>query len=428
VPKSAKYLQTHQLDNGLRLLLQPNPTSPSVALVILVGVGSRYENQHNNGIAHFLEHMAFKGTAKRPTTLDIAAEVDRVGGESNAFTSKEYTGYYIKVAAKDLTLAIDLLEDMLWHSTYRQAECDRERKVIIEEINMYRDSPRDQVADIYEKLLYPNQPLGMEVTGTPDSLAAIGHSELLAFNHQWYVPNNLVIGAAGQFDQAALIDQLTKAFGGPQAKPLDSYQATKTNQSKPQLVTHHKDTDQTQLIVGWRSFPANHPQRYALALLNVILGGNMSSRLFTQVREKRGLAYAVHSSVDDYLDAGSIVCQAGLGHHSLPEATQVILDQFMAMGQKGPTAQELTHAKQYLRGRLALSMEDGLSVAIFHGRQWLLEGQVRTFDDIIAGIDSVDLAQATAVANQLFVPSGLNVAVIGPQVDESKLQQLLAAA
>lgn len=425
MPKNDNTFHAEQLPNGLRMVFQQHSSSPSVAVVVLVGVGSRNENENNNGISHFLEHMAFKGTTRRPTTMDIAAEVDNVGGESNAFTSKEYTGYYIKVAAKEIDLAIDLLQDMLFHSLYQQQESDRERNVIIEEINMYRDSPRDVVGEMYEKLLFPEQPLGMEVTGTPESLSHIGHAELKGYNQHWYIPNNMVIGVTGQFDEVSVKQKLDQAFSNRQQHKVDGYTKAHYNQSGPGIVVRQKDIDQTQLIVGWRSYALDHPNRYALGLLNVVLGGNMSSRLFTQVREKRGLAYAVHSSVDDYMDTGSINCQAGLGHQNIKQALEVILDQFVDVRDHGITEIELTRAKQYLRGRLALSMEDGLSTALFHSRQWLLENKIRTVDEILQEVDKVELAQIQHVARELFVARGLNVAAIGPQVDKNELKHLL---
>jgi predicted Zn-dependent peptidase len=393
----------------------------------MIGVGSRYESAQVNGISHFLEHMAFKGTSRRPTALDIASAVDNIGGETNAFTSKEYTGFYVKVAAKDVDISIDLLQDILFHSTLGQTEIDRERRVIVEEINMYRDSPRDTVSDMFERLLYPDQPLGREVTGTPESLQQINHDQLASFNHQWYTPNNMVVAVAGQFDQPAMIDRLAQTFGTEAQHAVAKYQKATFSQDKPRLVVQQKDTDQTQLIIGWRSYSATAPQRYAVALLNVMLGGNMSSRLFTQVREKRGLAYSVHTSVDDYMDTGSLVCQAGLGHQTLDQAITVILDQFADLRQNGPAPQELDRAKANLRGRLALSLEDNLSMSVFHARQWLLEQQIHTYDEIMKGISAVDEDQIKQVADEIFVANKLNAAVIGPKVDYDHLLPLLKA-
>lgn len=424
MPKT-KNADTTTLDNGLRLLLHANDASPSVAIIVMVGVGSRYENPQQNGIAHFLEHMTFKGTERRPTTLDISTEVDGVGGESNAFTSKEYTGYYIKVASGQLPLAVDLLEDMLFHSTYQPQEVDRERGVIIEEINMYHDSPRDVVGEMYEQLLYPRQPLGAEITGTPQTLKKIGSGQLRSFVEEWYVPNNIIVGIAGSFDAEEARYLIDRSFGQLQSHKLSGYQPAAAEQTDPQVVIQHKQTDQTQLIVGLRSFSVTDPRRYPLALLNVALGGNMSSRLFTQVREKRGLAYAVHSGVEDYLDVGSLSCSAGLGHKNAVPALQVILEQLVDIREHGISEQELSRAKQYLAGRLSLSMEDSLGVAMFYSRQWLLENEIRTIDQTLERLNAVDIDQVKEVAQQIIQPQNLNLAAIGPQLDESALKKAL---
>ena len=426
MPKNGSQLSTRTLENGVRVLFNQNSASPSAAVVVMVGVGSRYESADLSGISHFLEHMVFKGTKKRPTALQIASVVDEIGGETNAFTSKEYTGFYVKVAAGDIEIPVELLEDMLFHSKFAQEDIDRERGVIIEEINMYRDSPRDVVGDMYEKLLYPDQPLGQEVTGTPESLANINHQEFVDYNHQWYVPNNMVVAVAGNFDQSDMLHRLEAAFGEKRKSNVKSPQPAQFTQEKPQLTVRKKDTDQTQLMIGWRSYPAASPQRYAVALLNVMLGGNMSSRLFTEVREKRGLAYSVHTSVDDYTDAGSIVCQAGLGHQTLDQAIGVILQQFADLRQNGPAKGELVRAKNNLRGRLALALEDNLSMSVFHARQWLLEQKIQTYADIIRGVDAVTENDIRQVAADLFVPQRLNAAVIGPKVDHDHLLPLLS--
>lgn len=351
--------------------------------------------------------------------------VDAVGGESNAFTSKEYTGYYVKVAAQHLELATDLLEDVLWHSLYAQEEVERERNVILEEINMYRDSPRDVAAEDYDKLLYASQPLGMEVIGTPQSLAKINSDSIKKFNQQWYTPNNMVVAIAGPVDPEQVKADIAKLFTSRQSDKVSALVPAQFDQSTPQLVVHTKPVDQTQLLVGWRSFAITHPDRYVLTLIATILGGNMSSRLFTEVRERRGLAYAVHASLDDFIDTGSIMAVAGLGPNTVAEAFKVILEQFENVRQGGVSAEELERAKQYTAGRLALSTEDALGTVIYHGRQWLLENRIRTLDIIMEGIRAVTLEDVERVSQELFVPRGLNVVALGPKVDEQALRAQL---
>lgn len=391
----------------------------------MVGTGSRYEHPRIGGISHFLEHMVFKGTDRRPNTLDIASLVDGVGGEFNAFTSKEYTGYYIKTAAKDLELGVDLLSDMLFHSKYETEEIDRERGVILEEMNMYLDSPRDRVGEIYDHLLYPDQALGQDVIGTRESLHNIGHDELVAYNKQWYAPNNLVVSVAGAFDTATLQAQIEKSFFNRPEQSLDGFQPAVFSQTKPEVISFEKATDQTHLVLGVRAFSSKDSRKYALTLLNIILGGTMSSRLFTQVRERRGLAYAVHTSADLYLDAGSFNCQVGLDHSRVEETIKVILEQFALIRDQPVSAEELTKAKNYMRGKLALSLEDPLGLGMYEAKQQLLHGEVKTVEEYMALIESITAADIQQVAQDIFTPAGLNTAIISPKVDEASLRTVV---
>ena len=409
-----------------RLILRPLPQSPSVAVVVMVGTGSRYEPENIGGISHFLEHMVFKGTEKRPNTLDIATTVDGIGGEFNAFTSKEYTGYYIKTAAKDVELAIDLLADMLFHSKFEAEEIERERGVILEEMNMYLDSPRDRVGEIYDHILYPNQVLGQDVIGTRDSLANINRQHLLEYLGQWYAPNNMVIGIVGGFDGAKVESLASQSFFKASKKEVPPFEPATTQQSEPGIISIAKDTDQTHLVLGVRAFSISDPRRYALALLNVVLGGNMSSRLFTQVRERRGLAYAVHTGIDHYLDTGTFNCQVGLDHSRVEETIRVILDQFKQTRDELIPKEELQRAKSYLRGKLSLSLEDPLGLSMYLARQQLLQGRVVSAEDYLKQIDAVTPQDLQVVANEIFQQSKLNLAIISPKPDQVKLKQALA--
>lgn len=392
----------------------------------MVGTGSRYEPENIGGISHFLEHMVFKGTEKRPNTLDIATTVDGIGGEFNAFTSKEYTGYYIKAAAKDVELAIDLLADMLFHSKFEADEIERERGVILEEMNMYLDSPRDRVGEIYDHLLYPNQALGRDVIGTRDSLANINRQHLLEYLGQWYVPNNMVVGIVGGFDVAKVESLANQSFFDASKKEVAQFEPVATQQAEPGIISITKDTDQTHLVLGVRAFSISDPRRYVLALLNVVLGGNMSSRLFTQVRERRGLAYAVHTGIDHYLDTGTFNCQVGLDHSRVEETIRVILDQFKQTRDELIPEEELQRAKSYLRGKLSLSLEDPLGLSMYLSKQQLLQGRVVSADDYLKKIDAVTPQDVQLVAREIFQQSKLNLAIISPKPDQAKLKQVLA--
>lgn len=391
----------------------------------MVGTGSRYEPEHLGGISHFLEHMVFKGTAKRPNTLDIASAVDGVGGEFNAFTSKEYTGFYIKTAAKDIELAIDLLADMLFHSKFETEEIERERGVILEEMNMYLDSPRDRVGEIYDHLVYPNHALGRDVIGTRESLANINRQHLIDYINKWYSPNNMVVGVAGGFDSETVRKLAQKPFFDRPLQELDSYDPASGSQNEPGIISIAKDTDQTHLVLGVRAYSFTDPRRYALALLNIILGGNMSSRLFTQIRERRGLAYAVHTGIDNYLDAGTFNCQVGLDHSRVEETVKVILDQFAQIKHTEVPEEELQRAKSYLRGKLSLSLEDPLGLNMYVTKQQLLRGKVISPEEYLQEIDTVTGHDIQMVAQDIFQESKLNLAIISPQPNEAELSQLL---
>lgn len=393
--------------------------------MVMVGTGSRYEPSHLSGISHFLEHMVFKGTAKRPTTLDIAATVDGVGGEFNAFTSKEFTGFYIKTAAKDVELAIDLLADMLFQSKFEAEEIERERGVILEEMNMYLDSPRDRVGEIYDHLLYPEHALGRDVIGTKQSLANINRQHLVDYLGQWYVPNNMVVGVVGGFDSDKVHQLVQKSFFSQSTQTLKEFTPVLVKQDHPGIISAAKDTDQTHLVLGVRAFSLKDPRRYALALLNVVLGGNMSSRLFTQVRERRGLAYAVHTGIDHYLDTGTFNCQVGLDHSRVEETIRVILDQFAQVRDELMPEEELQRAKSYLRGKLSLSLEDPLGLSMYLVKQQLLQGRAMPAEYYLEKIDAVSSEEVQSVAQEIFDQSKLNLAIISPKPDQAKLSQLL---
>lgn len=421
-------ISTHALPNGLKLILQPLPYSPSTAVTVLVGTGSRHETDQQAGICHFLEHMGFKGTDKRPSAQQIASLVDGVGGAWNAFTGREYTGYYIKVASKDSPLAIDLLSDILTNSLYQEDEANRERGVIIEELRMYRDLPQERVDDLYQSLVFPNQALGREIIGTEQSLANINHQALATAAHTWHVPANMIVSIAGNIDPKQIKDQVEQFFAFNQAGSRSTYQPATSTQTAPQLSVLEKEADQAHVILGYRSFGRTDNRRDAAMLLNIILGGNMSSRLFSEVRERRGLAYAIHTSSDEYSDAGTFNCQVGVNRHKVAEAIQVIIDQFKQVAANGVEQAELDKAKNFITGQTALSMEDPLGQALFQARQQLLFETPRTIDQLLAQLQAVTLDQVKQVAADIVRPEQLNLAAVGPGLDQAQLADILNAA
>src|SRR5579872_4068298 len=321
--------QKEVLSNGLRVLIIPMPSFESATVMVMVGAGSRYETKENNGISHFLEHMAFKGTKKRPTAMDIAGLIDGIGGEFNAFTSKETTGYYIKASAANIELSLDLLSDMLQNSKLDEAEINKEKGVILEEINLYEDTPMRNIGDIYERLLYGNTPLGWDIVGEKDVIKKITRNDFTVYMNSLYSPSNMTVVVAGGVTNQSVLPLIQKYFASmPSFLPLE-YQKQSVNQSQNAVYLKKKETEQSHLALGMHTVPLEHPQRYPLAVLSAILGGGMSSRLFLEVREKRGLAYYVRSHSDHYQDVGSFVTTAGVDSSRIDDAIKVIKDEYI---------------------------------------------------------------------------------------------------
>jgi predicted Zn-dependent peptidase len=326
--------ERNTLSNGLRVLTAPLEHIQSVACYIMLAAGSRYEDASNRGIAHFAEHMFFKGTERRPSARDLSLEVDKIGGEFNAFTSKEYTGYYIRCAGEQRDTALDVLVDMLRHSKFDPAELEREKGVIVEEMNMYFDTPRDYVSSVYEELLFGANPLGWETLGTKDTVTGASRDTFMDYLNRWYTPERMVVGVAGQIggDLVPRLEELLGDMshnGSGTPAPADVQRST-----EPQVRIHRKDSDQANVCLGVPSYPLHHPDRYALQLLGTILGTGMSSRLFLEVRERRGLAYYVYAMNSSYTDAGTLFAQAGVDLKRADEAVGVIAQEFKRIAEE----------------------------------------------------------------------------------------------
>ena len=412
------------LKNGLRLLTIPMPGVASVTLLLMVGAGSRYEEKEINGLSHFLEHMAFKGTKKRPTALDIATLIDGIGGEFNAFTSKDHTGYYIKAASKHLPLVFDVLSDMMLHSKFDPAEIEREKGVIIEEINMYEDMPIRKISDLYENLLYGNTKLGRDIAGIPDVIRSIKRDDFLSYLNRFYSPANTIVTVSGGID-GDLREMTAKYLGLWQNKKTERPEKAGDEQKKPALLLRHKDTQQAHLCIGVRSYSLTNPDRYKLGLLTNILGGGMSSRLFIEVRERRGLAYYVRSSNEMYTDVGNFVTQAGVDTKRIDDAIKVILGEFSRIREEPIKAEELKKAKENLKGKLILDLEDSRNVAGLFASAELLEDKVRTPEEIMKNVDKVTAEEVMETARNIFKEQTLNLAIIGPYKEEERLKKLL---
>lgn len=412
--------------SGLSLISIPMPATKSVTAMLLVGAGSRYENKEINGISHFLEHMVFKGTKEYPNAQAIASAVDSVGAEFNAFTSKEYTGFYIKSSASHLNFALNMLSQLVFHPSLPSRELKKERGVIIEEINMYEDNPMAKIGRVFEKLLYTNTSLGQTTIGTKKNILSLRRRDFADYMEKWYQPQHMVLGVAGSFAKTSLKERVGNHFKSQRKRPVRSglpdELRLRFSQSKPSLKVVFKKTKQTHLCFGVRSFARGHKMRYALGLLSTILGGNMSSRLFEEVREKRGLAYYVRTQNQYYLDNGYMVTQAGTDIKKAFDAVAIIKKQYgkLASVRHGLTQKELDKAKQYIKGKLVLALENSKEVAELYVEDQLLEGDVRTPEQIIKEIDKLELRDVLAVAKQIFKPENLNLAIIGPYKDKGK--------
>lgn len=418
--------------NGLRLITIPMPSVESVTVLIQVGVGSRYEEKNINGISHFLEHMAFKGTLRRPSSLAIASTIDGIGGEFNAFTSKDHTGYYIKAGVKNLSLLMDVLSDMLLNSKFDSTEIEKEKGVIIEEINMYEDTPMHKVSDLYENLLYGDTKLGRDIAGIKEVIKSVKREDFISYIDRFYGPKNTVVSIAGGIESGKreagsvkVKELVEKYLGGWKGKKVENPERVADKQKEPGVLVRFKDTQQAHLCIGVRSYPINHPDKHKLGVMTSVLGGGMSSRLFIQVRERRGLAYYVRSSNEQYVDVGNFVTQAGVDVVRIDDAIKVTLEEFAKMGKELVKSDELSKAKEYIKGRLTLELEDSRSVAGLHGTSELLEGKVKTAKDIMERVDKVTAEDVRSVAKDIFKTETLNLAVIGPYKDEAKFRNLL---
>ena len=413
------------LKNGLRIITVPLENSKAATVLVLIGTGSKSEEKETNGISHFLEHMFFKGTKKRPSTLKIAETLDQVGGFYNAFTSKDLTGYWAKVDNQRLDLALDWVSDILLNSTFKERKMETEKKVIIEEINMYLDTPASYVHDLWEKLLYGDQPAGWMITGKKETVSKINRSQLLDYFRTHYLSRNTVICVAGNVNSSSVTLKIKKYFKNIQTGPLSSKPTVIERQKTPQKLAHFKKTDQVHFCLGVRACNLSDPKRHAQLVLSTILGGNMSSRLFISVRARAGLAYYIRTASESNQDTGYLVTQAGVDLKNLEKAIKIILREYRSFKNKKIAKKELQKAKDYLKGNLILSLESSDAKAGFYAIQEILENKILTVKERIKEIDRVSAADIQAVAKEMFRPERLNLALIGPVENKRKFDKIL---
>ncbi|MBI4285729.1 MAG: insulinase family protein [Chloroflexi bacterium] len=413
------------LPNGVRVVTATMPHTYSVSVSIFLGVGSRYEPEAQSGISHFIEHMCFKGTTKRPTSQDISEAIEGVGGILNGGTDKEFTLYWCKVTRPHFRLALDVLTDMFRHSTFDAAELEKERQVIIEEIHRCKDSPSQLVGLFLDELLWPGHPLGRDVAGKEDSVSAVDRATMLSYVSDHYLPNNTVVAIAGNVTHEESVLTVSQVMGSWAEQRRCPEYVPFQERANSRLHIEPKDTEQAHLCLALPGLSILHPKRFVLDLMNVILGEGMSSRLFVEIRDRLGLAYNIGSYIDHLLDTGSLTVCAGVDPQKLAVAVEAIVQQLHRLQEHIPEA-ELLKAKEQSKGRLLLGMEDSRNVANWLGGQEILTGRILTVDDVTAIIDAITADQITRLAEEMVVNSKLRLAVVGPVTEEGALRDLLA--
>jgi predicted Zn-dependent peptidase len=428
-PASIARVSTYKLDrldNGLRILTAPIASAQSVTCAIMLAAGSRYETPDTNGIAHFAEHMFFKGTERRPTARDISMEIDAIGAEFNAFTGKEYTGYYVKCAAESRDVALDVLVDMLRNSKFDSDEIEREKGVIVEEMNMYYDTPRDFIGGVYEELLYDDQPLGWDIIGKKETIRGATRDTFTSYVDHWYKPKRMVVGVGGKIGDG-LHARVHELLGDMPPADTGEAEPVRLDPNRDVRVkVHTKASDQAHICLGVHSYPLEHPDRYVLQVLSTILGGGMSSRLFTEVRERRGLAYYVYGLNHSYTDAGSLYAQAGVDIKRIDDAVTTIAAELRKIAGEAVPKDELDKAKSFSKGRFVLQLETSQGLIMFGLRREVLESRTPDPEEILAELDKVTAEDVQRVAQDVIERRGPNLAVIGPFDDAARFEKLLA--
>lgn len=415
------------LSNGVRVIIVPVAGVESATTLVMYGAGSRYEEKKYNGISHFLEHMAFKGTTNRPSAREISGLIDGIGAEFNAFTGKEYTGYYIKSATAHVPLCLDVLSDMLKNLLLDPEEIEREKGVITEEINLYEDTPMRNIGDIYESLLYKDTPLGWNTAGTPENIQKLNREDFVNYMRSLYSADNMVVVVAGNVHVEKVNNDIEKYFGDVDKFKVKNFKKVDDRQTKLEVMLKHKKTEQAHFALGVRTVGLlDKKDKYPLELLSSILGGGMSSRLFYEVRERRGLSYYVRTSSDHYLDCGYLATYVGADPKRIDDAIKVVAEEYVKVSQKGEiTEEELKKAKEYTKGHFVLELEDTRSSAVMYASQEILQKELHNPTEIIEKIEKVTLSDILRVAKEYLDTRLLSLAVIGNFEDKARFEKLL---
>ncbi len=413
------------LKNGLRLVTVPMKDNPTVTVLVLVEAGSKYETRDVNGISHFLEHMCFKGTEKRPKAIDISKELDALGSQYNAFTAQEYTGYYAKSDAKHFKQILDVVSDIYLNSTFPEVEMQKEKGVIIEEINMYEDMPNRHVQDLMMKLLYGDQPAGWNIAGEKQNILDMKREDFVKYKKAHYVPSATVLVVAGQVKEAEVLKEVNKIFGHIKPNKKDKKLKVVDKQDKPEVLVKFKETDQTHFVLGMRTDDMFSKKNPILSVLGGVLGGGMSSRLFQKLREEMGVGYYVRAYNDVFTDHGFFQISAGVDNKRIDEVLEAVLLECKKLTLEKVDDEELNKVKECLIGNMKLSLESSDDIANFFGGQELLKKEIKKLDDKASEIRKVTSADIMKLAKQIFTTNNLSLALIGPFKDENKFLKLL---
>jgi predicted Zn-dependent peptidase len=418
---SVGQFEVRPLDGGARLVTAPMPDRASASLVLMFGVGSRYEEESLGGASHFVEHLFFKGTARRPTSKEIAEAIEGVGGVINASTDKEVTTYWTRVPAEHLELAIDVLFDIVSHSKLAAEDIERERMVILEELKMYQDLPQDYVHSLFEEVMWPGHPLGRDIGGTLESVSALSRDDLVGYITHHYSRPHLVVSMSGGIDPERATEMVSHRVGGLAAADGSGYLPAPERLDKPGLAFLNKKTEQAHICLGTRAISYLDEDRYALDLVNTILGEGMSSRLFLEIREKRGLAYDVHSFTSKHHDGGYFAVYAGVDPKKAEETVHAVLAELRRIVEQPVPEAELNKAREYTKGRLKLGLESTNAMASWLGQQELLAGRIRPVAEVVAAVDGVDQAAIQRVATRVL-DQPIQLSVIGPFASDAKFR------
>jgi len=419
--------QIDEMENGLRVVTTPVPTAQSVSVNVFVGVGSRGENRQSNGLSHYLEHMLFKGTEKRPTTIAIAEAIEGAGGVLNAYTAKEITCYWNQVPYDRLDLAMDVLADMAVSSLLDAEEIDRERSVVQQEIKRAYDQPAAWANELLSRASYGDQPVGWPIAGTEETVGAMQRQHFLDHVRTWYVPNNMVLSVAGNTEHEQVMEAARRYFDSLEKQPVPAFEPAQHEVPQQRVLVEKREIAQSNLALGLRALSRTDPDRYSLMILNSILGRGMSSRLFKEVRERRGLAYAVGSGVSRHNDTGLLTITAGVSAENLREATQVILEEVFKLCEEPVPEAEMTKARDYTVGTFRLSLETPMALAQRAGESLLTTGEIEPIEEVVAKLEAVTAGDVMRVARRLFRREGVSAAVVGPGAGQDEMEALLAA-